>query len=99
MNRLFHMKTGVVWLVIFWSGILLAPMPMNAAPNQPEPNAALQTLPSDGKATIPAGPDGSGAFATGHYRNLFVEAGHPQQEVTARINAAFHQLFHGNPDS
>jgi oligosaccharide reducing-end xylanase len=39
----------------------------------------------------------SGAFATGHYRNLFVEAGHSPQEVSAKVNAAFQQLFHGDP--
>jgi len=42
---------------------------------------------------------GSGAFATGHYRNLFVEDGHSQSEVDAKINAAFQQLFHGNPQT
>ena len=41
--------------------------------------------------------DGSGAFATGNYRNLFVEAGHSQKEVTEKVNAAFQQLFHGDP--
>jgi oligosaccharide reducing-end xylanase len=99
MNRLCHVKTGVVWLLISWSGILSARMPINAAPSQSEPVGALQTLASGGKTNSPAGPDGSGAFATGHYRNLFVEAGHPEQEVTARINTAFRQLFHGNPGS
>jgi oligosaccharide reducing-end xylanase len=38
-----------------------------------------------------------GAFATGQYRNLFVEAGHSPAEVKAKINASFQQLFHGNP--
>ena len=41
--------------------------------------------------------DGSGAFATGHYRNLFAEAGYSQSEIRSKINAAFQQLFHGNP--
>jgi endo-1,4-beta-D-glucanase Y len=41
--------------------------------------------------------DGSGAFATGNYRNLFVEAGHSQKEVTEKVNAVFQQLFHGDP--
>jgi oligosaccharide reducing-end xylanase len=41
--------------------------------------------------------NGSGAFATGQYRNLFVEAGHTPEETTNRINAAFQQLFHGDP--
>jgi oligosaccharide reducing-end xylanase len=40
---------------------------------------------------------GSGAFATGQYRNLFVEAGQAAPVVTAKIKGAFQQLFHGNP--
>jgi len=43
--------------------------------------------------------EGSGAFATGKYRNLFVEIGYSAQEVTARIDRAFEQLFHGDPDT
>jgi oligosaccharide reducing-end xylanase len=41
----------------------------------------------------------AGAFATGKYRNLFVEAGHSQQEVARRISSTFQQLFHGDPRS
>jgi oligosaccharide reducing-end xylanase len=37
-----------------------------------------------------------GAAVTGRYRNLFVEAGHPAASVSAKIDAAFHQLFHGD---
>src|SRR5258706_488014 len=40
--------------------------------------------------------DGSGAYATGKYRNLFGEAGHSSKEISAHIDAAFQQLFHGN---
>jgi len=40
--------------------------------------------------------DGSGAYATGKYRNLFLENGHSQQEITAKNEAAFRQLFHGD---
>ena len=40
-----------------------------------------------------------GAFFTGQCRNLFVEAGHSQQEVTNLIHTAFRQLFHGDPQS
>ncbi len=43
-------------------------------------------------------PDASGAFATGKYRNLFVEAGHSPEEVTEKANDAFQKLFYGNPD-
>ena len=42
---------------------------------------------------------GSGAFATGQYRNLFLEAGHTQEQATAKIEAAFQQLFHGDPNT
>jgi oligosaccharide reducing-end xylanase len=40
---------------------------------------------------------GAGEFATGRYRNLFAENGHSQKEMDAKINAAFQQLFHGDP--
>ena len=46
---------------------------------------------------VPA--NAAGAFVTGRYRNLFIEAGHSPQEVTQRINTAFEQLFHGDPGS
>ena len=38
----------------------------------------------------------AGAFATGKYRNLFLEAGHSRQEISKKIDAAFQQLFHGD---
>lgn len=50
-------------------------------------------------AEKPADANGSGAYATGHYRNLFVEAGHSPEEVHHKIDSAFQQLFHGNPDT
>ena len=54
-------------------------------------------------AQLPTGPqalsDGSGAFATGQYRNLFAEAGRSPKEVSKKINAAFEQLFHGDPQT
>jgi oligosaccharide reducing-end xylanase len=37
------------------------------------------------------------AGVTGEHRNLFAEAGHAPQEVSAKINATFQQLFHGDP--
>jgi oligosaccharide reducing-end xylanase len=40
--------------------------------------------------------DGSGAFATGHFRNLFLENGHSKGEILAKNQAAFQQLFHGD---
>lgn len=43
--------------------------------------------------------NGSGAFATGKYRNLFAEDGHSQSEIRAKIDAAYQQLFHGDPQT
>jgi oligosaccharide reducing-end xylanase len=43
--------------------------------------------------------DGTGAYATGKYRNLLAEAGHPEREIRARIDAAYQQLFHGDPQT
>jgi oligosaccharide reducing-end xylanase len=38
----------------------------------------------------------NGAFYTGKYRNLFLENGHSPQEIKAKNEAAFQQLFHGD---
>ena len=47
--------------------------------------------------TIAAPLDGYGAYATGHYRNLFVEQlGVTPAEAHAKIELAFQQLFHGD---
>src|SRR5215472_3892095 len=43
--------------------------------------------------------DGTGAYATGKYRNLFAEDGHSQKEIQAKIDAAYQQLFHGDPQT
>jgi oligosaccharide reducing-end xylanase len=40
--------------------------------------------------------DGSGAYRTGHYRDLFAEQGHSEKQSRAKIDAAFEQLFHGD---
>jgi oligosaccharide reducing-end xylanase len=50
------------------------------------------------KAVNPPAPitDGSGAYATGHYRSLLREQGHSEPEIARKINTAFQQLFHGN---
>lgn len=45
--------------------------------------------------TAPA--DGSGAYATGKYRNLFAEDGHSKRSIHHKIDAAYKQLFHGDP--
>jgi len=40
--------------------------------------------------------DGTGAYATHHYRDLFAEAGHSPADTQAKIDRAFQQLFHGD---
>ena len=46
-----------------------------------------------------AADDGHGAYATGRYRNLFAEDGHSNAEIRAKVDAAYQQLFHGDPQT
>jgi oligosaccharide reducing-end xylanase len=48
-------------------------------------------------ATPAVDSDGAGAYASGRYRDVFVELGHPEGEVSEKIEAAYQQLFHGDP--
>jgi len=43
--------------------------------------------------------DGHGAYATRRYRNLFREDGHSEKQIRAKIDAAYQQLFHGDPQT
>jgi oligosaccharide reducing-end xylanase len=43
--------------------------------------------------------NGSGAFATGKYRNLFLENGHSQKEISKKIEVVYQQFFHGDSAS
>jgi len=47
----------------------------------------------------PALDDGNGAYATQQYQNPFLRAGHSKAEIDAKVEAAFQQLFHGDPDT
>lgn len=49
--------------------------------------------------TAPALSDGSGAYATGNYPDLFREQGHSEKAVTRKIDKAFDQLFYGDPQT
>ena len=40
-------------------------------------------------------PWGKGAWETGKYRNLFLEAGYKQEEIDAKLQKAYHDLFEG----
>ena len=46
-------------------------------------------LVSAASTTKPDSPDGSGAFATGHYRNLFLEAGYSQAQIDRENQRCF----------
>lgn len=62
--------------------------------------ACLLLLAATGAARAESAPeDGHGAYATGHYRNLFAEDGHSAAEIRAKIDAAYQQLFHGDPQT
>jgi oligosaccharide reducing-end xylanase len=56
---------------------------------------AAAGAPERGRPAVEA----AGAYARGEYRNLFLEAGHPQREIDAKIAAAYRQLFHGDSES
>lgn len=60
--------------------------------------SSVLTLPGLDAATVPppANAPTTGAYTSGTYRNLFAEQGHSQQEINARIQATFQQLFHGD---
>ena len=63
--------------------------------------ASCQDTSQHGKAAETSIPrmtgDGSGAFSTGHYRNLFVEVGKSPDQVRVKVERTYQQLFHGNP--
>ena len=64
----------------------------NYVPPQPHTNGPLPEI-----RRFPG--DGSGAFKTGQYRNLFAEQGYSPAAVRAKIDRAFQQLFHGDARS
>src|SRR5690606_20754308 len=59
----------------------------------PEPAPA-----DDDAGAESAGADvAAGAAVSGHYPDLFAEAGYAARDIQARIEGAFEQLFHGDP--
>jgi oligosaccharide reducing-end xylanase len=59
-------------------------------------STARAAAPVSAPQTAPALDDGKGAFATGKYRNLFAEIGHSPDEIKAKVDKAYNQLFHGD---
>jgi len=96
-------KAGGALFLVLLGGVLFA-TESSHPPNQPagkqdESKAAPPVSPANDAGSAKNDSNGTGAFATGHYRNLFVEAGHSPEAVKARINAVFEQLFHGDPNT
>ena len=58
------------------------------------------SLPARRRATTatPSPPE-VGAWHTGFYRNLFLEAGYTQDQVDTKLNAAYAQLHYGDDDT
>jgi oligosaccharide reducing-end xylanase len=57
--------------------------------------AALPARAQGERPPAPVPPD-SGAFFTGHYRNMLAEWGLSEEEIQARIEAVWNQLFYGD---
>jgi oligosaccharide reducing-end xylanase len=58
--------------------------------------AACSSKSNPSRSSTASQKDGSGAFTTKQYRNLFLENGHPQQQIDQKIDHAFQQLYHGD---
>lgn len=84
----FYPIPRVVWMAL---PLLLFPSGASDCQNAAaRPNAAQSQLHLQ---------DGSGAYATRKYRNLFAETGHSSTAIQDKIDAAYQQLFHGDPRS
>lgn len=57
----------------------------------------LLSVPILAQSELPNKPWDKGAFETKSYRNYFAEVGYPQEEIEAKLNDIFQELFYG-PD-
>jgi oligosaccharide reducing-end xylanase len=76
------------------------PAPAPLPPAQPTAPAepASQPPAAEAESQAPPVPPERGAFETGSYRNLFLERGFPAAQVDQKIERAYAQLFHGDPE-
>lgn len=77
--------------------ILLASLSLFVSAQTHAPTSADKAADAMPAATAATPGLSTGAFSTGHHRNLFVETGIPPEIVTKKVKAAFQQLFHGDP--
>ncbi|WP_236074801.1 glycosyl hydrolase family 8 [Teredinibacter purpureus] len=82
-NGIRHALTTLVIIVI--AGVLLG-----CEAQTSEQHSAVLTPPESLE---------QGSALTGQYRNLFIEAGYTQDDVQARLQATFDQLFYGDPQN
>jgi len=88
------LSVGCIGLASVWLTSCAAPTSTSTA-----------TSPSSSKSKVPlvsaelSAPGTPGSVASGKYRNLFVELGHSEAEVKAKLDKGFASLFHGNPQS
>jgi oligosaccharide reducing-end xylanase len=75
----------------------MATLVLMTLPAQAQPAAKAPVAKS--ASARPSAADGRGAYVTKKYRNLFAEAGHSKAEIDAKINAAWQQLFYGDPQT
>ena len=101
----------VSWSMVVLAGVLVTSAagcrPDPCAPSSATPAAApgvaaaeqpASTPPAEAESQAAPVPPQQGAFETRQYRNLFVERGQAAAEVDQKIQRAYEQLFHGDPN-
>jgi len=87
--------------VAFFSILMVCSAPAQAPAAAPHHTQRRFTMPPP-HVNAPPGKierfpgNGDGAYKTHHYRDLFAERGHSQAAIQAKIEKAYHQLFHGD---
>ena len=74
--------------VVVWANVASDHKPRSRA------DAPSQAVAAQRPAPVPPS---VGAVASGKWRNVFVEAGYAQADIDAKVQAAYQQLFHGDP--
>ena len=86
MNRAISICVVAAGVVLLGACAVSAQGPARPTPHVNAPLGKFERFPGDG----------TGAYKTHHYRDLFAEQGHSTAESHAKIEKAFQQLFHGD---